>query len=96
MPFKEEHVVKESTQHLIQEKVQRSTFWKYPKNNGQDCVNANEVEGGNTVIQGYKFTKGFAENMSPFQFKPNQRFTDKVLTHAETLANIEVERIQHD
>lgn len=34
--------------------------------------------------------------MNPFQFKPNQRFTDKVLTHAEKLANIEVERIQHD
>jgi hypothetical protein len=34
--------------------------------------------------------------MNPFQFKPNQRFTDKVLTHAEKLANTEVERIHHD
>jgi len=48
------------------------------------------------VIQGYKYTKGFAEVMNPFQFKPNQRFTDKVLTHAEKLANTEVERIHHD
>lgn len=48
------------------------------------------------MIPGYKFKKGFAEVLNPFQFKPNQRFTDKVLNHAENLANIEEKRTQHD
>ena len=96
MPFKEEHHVKESNKHLIQDKVQRTSFWKYPKNAGLDPSTAMESEGVNGPIQGYNFKKGFAESYNPLQHKPSERLIDKVLTQAEKLANIEVERIQHD
>jgi hypothetical protein len=46
MPFKEEHHPRESNRDLIQDKVQRTSFWKYPKNAGESTASCQDAEMG--------------------------------------------------
>lgn len=88
-PFKEEHHKIEDNHEKVADKVTEATFWKYPKDGGQDHGSAYYIEGGDKFDPQYHLTKGFSEAHNPFQHKPGERLMDKVMKTAEKLADLE-------